>query len=72
MVMVVLSKRVSHTLFNLSFMMRDLTKLQAPYKSSEELDVTTSKGMRLPHGAVIAVGAVAFILMAQFRIRIGA
>ena len=65
-------KRVQHTFFNLSFIMSDLAKLRAPYKSSEELDVTTAKGMRLPHGAMILVGAVAFILIMQFKIRIGA
>src|SRR5580692_9980341 len=52
-------KRVQHTFFNLSFIMSDLAKLRAPYKSSEELDVTTAKGMRLPHGAMILVGAAA-------------
>jgi len=72
MVMLIFKKRVGHTFFNLSFMMSDIVKLRAPYKSSEELDVTTAKGMRLPHAAMIAVGAAAFILIAQFKIRIGA
>jgi len=63
--------RVRHTFFNLSWIVSDLTKLRAPYQSNEELDVTTNKGMRLPHGAMIAVGAAAFIVMAQFKIRIG-
>jgi prepilin peptidase CpaA len=72
MVILVLHKRVQHTFFNLSFMMSDLAKLKAPYKSSEELDVTTSKGMRLPHGAAILAGALAFIVITQFKIRVGA
>jgi prepilin peptidase CpaA len=72
MVMLIFKKRVGHTFFNLSFIMSDIVKLRAPYKSSDELDVTTAKGMRLPHAAMIAVGAVAFILMAQFKIRVGA
>jgi prepilin peptidase CpaA len=72
MIVLLLHGRVKHTFFNLSFIMSDLAKLQAPYKSSEELDVNTTKGMRLPHGAMIAVGAVAFMVMADFRIRIGA
>jgi prepilin peptidase CpaA len=72
MVMLLLRKRVRHTFFNLSFIMSDLIKLRAPYNSSAELDVTTSKGMRLPHGAMIAVGTVAFIVMAQLKIRVGA
>jgi len=72
MVILVWHKRVQHTFFNLSFMMNDLAKLKAPYKSSEELDVTTSKGMRLPHGVTILVGVVAFILITQFKIKVGA
>jgi prepilin peptidase CpaA len=71
MIVLVLHKRVGHTFFNMSFIMSDLTKLRAPYKSSDELDVTTAKGMRLPHGAMIAVGTAAFIAMADFKIRIG-
>jgi prepilin peptidase CpaA len=70
MVILVWHKRVRHTFFNLSFMMSDLAKLRAPYKSSEELDVTTSKGMRLPHGVSILAGAAAFIVITQFKIRV--
>jgi len=72
MVVLLLHKRVRHTFFNLSWIMSDLLKMRAPYRSSDELDVTTAKGMRLPHGAMIAVGAAAFIAMAQLKIRIGA
>lgn len=69
--LVMLSGRTRHTFFNMSWIMTDLMKLRAPHKSSEELDVRSSKGMRLPHGAMIAVGAFALILMIQFRFRLG-
>ncbi len=72
MVILLLRGRVRRTFFNLSFIISDLTKLRAPHHSSEELDVRTSKGMRLPHGAMIAVGVAAFIVMTQFRIKVGA
>lgn len=62
--------RVRKTFFNVGWIMRDLLHLRAPYQSSAELDVTTTKGMRLPHGAMIAVGAFAFIAMAQYRLTI--
>ncbi len=71
MLMLLVRGRVRHTFFNMSFIMSDLLKLRAPYKSSDELDVTTSKGMRLPHGAMMAVGVLAFVIMAQFNLRIG-
>lgn len=72
MIVLLLHRRVRHTLFNLSWIVGDLMALRAPYKSSAELDVTTSKGMRLPHAAMIAVGAAAFIAMARLRLRTGA
>lgn len=62
--------RVRHTFFNVAWIMRDMASLRAPYKSNEELDVTTTRGMRLPHGAMIAVGAAAFIAMIQYRIAV--
>lgn len=57
--------RLRKTLFNVAWIVRDLLHLQAPYKSSEELDVTTSKGLRLPHAAMMAVGTIAFLVMLQ-------
>jgi prepilin peptidase CpaA len=62
--------RVRHTFFNVGWIIRDLLHLRAPYKSSEELDVTTNKGLRLPHGAMIAVGAIAFIFIANHGVNI--
>lgn len=57
--------RVQKTLFNVAWIVRDLLHFQAPYKSNEEVDVTTTKGLRLPHGAMIAVGTTAFLIAAQ-------
>src|SRR5580692_5145975 len=45
--------RVQKTLFNVGWIVRDLLQFRAPYKSNEEVDVTTTKGLRLPHGAMI-------------------
>lgn len=69
LVMLVFAGRMRKTLFNVAWIMRDLIQLRAPYKSSEELDVNSTKGMRLPHGAMIAVGAAAFVIMAQYQIK---
>ena len=68
LVLLVFKGRVQHTFFNVAWIMRDLLRLKAPYQSSEELDVNSDKGMRLPHGALIAVGATALVVMAQFRL----
>lgn len=65
LIVLLLKGRMRRTFHNLGWILHDLLKFRAPYRSSEELDVTTTKGMRLPHGAMIAVGALAFILMVR-------
>ena len=62
--------RVRKTFFNVGWIIQDLLHFRAPYRSSDELDVTTTKGLRLPHGAMIAVGAVAFIYHGAVRSKI--
>jgi prepilin peptidase CpaA len=62
--------RVRKTLFNLSWILEDILHFRAPYKSSEELDVTTTKGLRLPHGAMIAAGTSAFLFIAQRALKV--
>jgi prepilin peptidase CpaA len=62
--------RVRKTLFNVAWIMRDLLQMRAPWRSSGELDVTTPEGIRLPHGAMIAVGTIAFIFLAQYGVRV--
>jgi prepilin peptidase CpaA len=62
--------RVRHTFFNVGWMIQDLLHLRAPYRSNEELDVTSNKGMRLPHGAMIAVGVLAFFFITKYGVSI--
>jgi prepilin peptidase CpaA len=68
LIVVMLHKRVGHTFFNVGWIVKDLLRLKAPYKSSPELDVTTDKGLRVPHAAMMAVGAGAFIVIAQYKL----
>ncbi|MES1261460.1 MAG: prepilin peptidase [Acidobacteriota bacterium] len=62
--------RLRQTLFNVARILRDMIRLRAPYRSSPEFDVTTTKGLRLPHGALIAVGTAAFLAMLQYGIAV--
>jgi prepilin peptidase CpaA len=66
LVVIMIHKRTAHTFFNLAWIVRDLLRFKAPYKSSEELDVTTDKGLRVPHAAMMAVGVGAFIVITQY------
>jgi|SRR5580765_6496227 prepilin peptidase CpaA len=53
--------RVRKTFWNVGWILHEITHLRAPYQSSEELDVRSARAMRLPHGAVIAVGSIVFL-----------
>ena len=62
--------RVRQTLFNVAWILREMLSFRAPYKSSAELDVTTTKGMRLPHAPLLALGTAALIVVVRFNIRL--
>ena len=53
--------RVRKTFWNLGWIVNEIRHFRAPYHSSEELDVRSEKAMRLPHGAVIALGSFIFL-----------
>lgn len=67
LILVFLKGRLQKTLFNVAWILRDLIRLRAPYRSSEELDVNSPKALRLPHGMLIGLGAAALIGMAQLH-----
>lgn len=70
LILLIFRGRVRQTFFNVGWILQDLLHLRAPYKTNEELDVTTSKGLRLPHGAMIAVGALAFIFITDYGVNL--
>jgi prepilin peptidase CpaA len=59
LVIIALHKRVGKTFFNVGWIVGDLLHFKAPYKSSPE-----------PHAAMMAAGAGAFIVMAQYGVTI--
>ena len=60
---VVLSKgRVHRTMQNLWMILISIRYRQAPYAANPELDVSTDQGLRLPHGVIIALGAISFMI----------
>jgi prepilin peptidase CpaA len=62
-VIVVLSKgRVHRTLQNLWMILVSIRYRQAPYTANPELDVSSDQGVRLPHGVIIALGAITFMV----------
>jgi hypothetical protein len=45
-------------------MLKEMVFLRAPYMKREELDVNSPKAVTLPHGAMIAMGSLAYIAAA--------
>ncbi len=58
--------RFKRTLLNVSIMLHQLSRFQAPYHATEELDVRSGKALRLPHGATIALGTMAYLAVQFF------
>ena len=55
--------RLKTTLFNVGFILSEFKSMRPAYLKNEELDVKSSKALRQPHGAVIAVATVAFLMV---------
>jgi prepilin peptidase CpaA len=55
--------RLRNSLWNVAFLVQRLSTLKAPY-AREELDISSPKSMKLPHGLVIACGSLLFLAAA--------
>lgn len=53
--------RLLRTLRNVGYLIWELVHLRPPYARHQELDI--SKGLTLPHGASVALGALLFLLL---------
>ncbi len=57
-------KRLVTGFANVGYMLKEMVLLRAPYMKREELDVNSPKAVTLPHGAMIAMGTLAYIAAA--------
>jgi prepilin peptidase CpaA len=64
LLLVAFKGRFRKTLGNLGLIISSLGRGRAPYKDSPELDVSSDKALRLPHGALIAIGTLGFLAAA--------
>ena len=55
--------RLMNSLWNIGFLFQRLFSLKAPY-AREELDISSPKSIKLPHGVAIAGGSVIFLATA--------
>jgi prepilin peptidase CpaA len=54
-------RRLSSGLSNVGFLVSRLIVLEAPYMTNSQLDVTSSKALRMPHGVIILGGVLGFL-----------
>lgn len=59
--MALLRGRALATILNVGYILKELVRLRAPYLKREDLDVKNPNALRLPHGAVIALGVIGFL-----------
>jgi prepilin peptidase CpaA len=64
LLLVAFKGRFRKTFVNVGIILTSLGRGRAPYKETPELDVSTDQGMRLPHGALIALGTLGFLAAA--------
>jgi len=64
LLLVAFKGRFRKTLGNLGILISSLGRGRAPYRETPELDVSSDKAMRLPHGALIALGTLGFLAAA--------
>jgi prepilin peptidase CpaA len=69
LILVLVRKRLKKTLFNLSFIVDEMSHGRPAYMRNEELDVKSGKSVGLPHGAVIAVGTLFFLALTSPFVR---
>ena len=64
-ILMLVKGRVRQTLWNVGFMVGELMQWRAPHVTREQLDVGSSKALRLPGAVRICLGVVAFLVMAR-------
>jgi len=64
-ILMLVKGRVRQTLWNVGYMVSELMSWRAPHLTREQLDVGSSKALRLPGAVRICMGVVAFLVMAR-------
>ena len=64
-ILMTIKGRVRQTLWNVGFMVGELTRMRAPHLTREQLDVSSAKALRLPGAVRICLGVVSFLVMAR-------
>jgi prepilin peptidase CpaA len=65
LVFVAFKGRLHQTCFNVALVVTELCHFRMPSKSNSQLDVRHPRSLGMPHGVLIAIGAVAFLIVRQ-------
>lgn len=63
LVLLLIKGRLQKTMWNITWMLRDLAQFRAPFSSNPELDVNNPEAVRLPHAVVLALGVIGFAVV---------
>jgi prepilin peptidase CpaA len=61
LVLIAIRGRIGRTLRNTGILLTELAHFRPPHRAEEQLDVTSEKALRLPHGCTIAAGALLYL-----------
>ena len=61
LMLIAIKGRTARTLRNVGILLTELAHLRAPHRVEQELDVTSDRGLRLPHGCTIAAGTLLYL-----------
>ena len=72
LVLIAMKGRFRRTLRNLRIVVTELAHLRAPHAAEPELDVSSGRGLRLPHGCTIAAGTLIYLAYSTMSAGAGA
>jgi len=61
-----LKHRFTDTCWNVWFLLKELSHFRAPHRGNSQLDVRSAAALRMPHGVLIAIGSLVFLLLPFF------
>ena len=71
LIYVLCRRRLHETLLNLGVIVTELLHVRAPIIRDPNLDIRSAGALRMPHGALIAVGVVTFLIFGSRFLSIG-
>jgi prepilin peptidase CpaA len=72
LVLIAAKGRTARTFRNVGILLTELVHLRPPHRVEPELDVSSGRGLRLPHGCTIALGTAVYLAYSTLSLGSGA